>query len=465
MSKLEDILSSANENSWTNLTDYAEELNTKYCRLVENSAQPDNETIEDIKKLLYYADGINDKQKLQILHAMIDCIDYFDIKQLRFLLSYSKTMDSWDYEIIKSRLLTFDLEERDREEKRISNISYNRNQIIQYIYNHYYDLSVPKDWYNNHWEQLCGYLNSAFNMNMSGYKTGNQYAIPVYDAATIITYGIMLFDEKNRHSTFLQNVKSNNYESINVTEWKTFWNLEFSFIRKLLSKDIKYDVKGNGTCSNSKILCNECPNLFSCSHCSSIYKTINSTELTVNGLLKIRDNILKSASASKEMVQRFASFLITASLNIKNSNHKNILYIYLYTLYQYLPDIMQRIIEVRNNNENYAFLNNDDFDIDYEKQIIHIPFEMPQINIAPSIPNTTDSNSLTQSINDRIDNYFSAMKYECYRCMMICPSKSPLAKPLEQTNMLSQQADLFKLSLKKAIEILKRNFKEGINDL
>jgi hypothetical protein len=90
---------------------------------------------------------------------------------------------------------------------------------------------------------------------------------------------------------------------------------------------------------------------------------------------------------------------------------------------------------------------------------------MPQINIAPSIPNTTDSNSLTQSINDRIDNYFSAMKYECYRCMMICPSKSPLAKPLEQTNMLSQQADLFKLSLKKAIEILKSNFKEEIKDL
>ena len=126
---------------------------------------------------------------------------------------------------------------------------------------------------------------------------------------------------------------------------------------------------------------------------------------------------------------------------------------------------MQRIIDVRKNNENYAFLNNDDFDIDYEKQIIHIPFEMPQINIAPSIPNTTDSNSLTQSINDRVDNYFSAMKYECYRCMMICPSKSPLAKPLEQTNMLSQQADLFKLSLKKAIEILKSNFKEEIKDL
>ena len=105
MSKLEDILSSANENSWTNLTDYAEELNTKYCRLVENSAQPDNETIADIKELLYYADGINDKQKLQILHAMIDCIDYFDIKQLRFLLSYSKTMDRWDYEIIKSCIL------------------------------------------------------------------------------------------------------------------------------------------------------------------------------------------------------------------------------------------------------------------------------------------------------------------------------------------------------------------------
>ena len=459
MSNLKNILSSMSDNSWDEIYNYAQELNKKCNYFFKNFSEPDNETISDIKELLHYADSINDNQKLQILQAMIDCTDYFDIKSLRFLLSSSKTMDSWDYDLIRSRIRILILEEREHEEQRISKISYNRNQIIQYIYNHYYNLPVPKDWYNNHWDQLCDYLNSAFDMTMDSYKNGNVYSITTYDAAIIIAYGIMINNESHKYKSFLEKIEKKDYSSVTVTEWNTFWKLIFNNLKNLLSEYIKDDIKRYGTCPNSKLLCKDCEEFYYCPHCSSIGKTINTTELAVQDLLKIRDNILKSASASKEMIKKFADFLKDRSLDIDNNKRQIIISIYLSRLYRYLFQIMQRIKDVRNDNENYAFLESGDFDIDCEKQIIRIPFEMPEIRSIFCVPYTNDTKLLTQKLTDRIDNYFTDMQCECYQCMMICPSKSTLANLHEQTNMLSQQANLFKLSLKNAIDILKRKFK------
>ena len=70
------------------------------------------------------------------------------------------------------------------------------------------------------------------------------------------------------------------------------------------------------------------------------------------------------------MIKKFADFLKDNSLDIEYDKRKDIISKYLYSLCQYLHNIMDRIEYVRNYIESYDFLEFSDLDIDSENQNI-----------------------------------------------------------------------------------------------
>lgn len=458
MNKLDEFLSASSEPAWVELYAYAKELNRKCGESFCDSISPDDEIAIEIKALVRGSTRLDPEHRLQLLQAMIDCTEYFDKEALQFLLSHAKAMDIFDYEIVTSRLHLIVLEERDREEQRISSITFSQKQIMEVIYSHHYSAPMPSDWCIYHWKKLCKFLNAAFQMDMHSYKSGGRYAIQVYDAAAIMTYGVMQLDSGHRFDGFLKKITDGDYSSVTVTEWNVFWDLEFQIVRKLLHEYIKVDKKEYGTCPRSNLLCVDCPDCFHCSHCSGIGKTIRSTELTVKGLLSIRDEILKTSSAIREKVEKYILFLNNYADHLPPGQRASLVQDRLWSLYLYLHKLIKAILASALRNENYRFLFSDDFEVDAETGKVIVPFYAPEIKLH-KLGITVNHHELTASILNLLSEHFDYMIDRCYHCMLIYPQQSPMAVVFPQASMLSQMAKLYKRSLEAAIKTWSQSLK------
>ena len=461
MSCLKDILSDNNsEKQWQNICKYADKLGEHYTFSIPEFQGSNTETA--IKELIAYADTLETDKKIELYQHMVLYAEYFDKDTITFLLKNVKNMNSFDHEILQSTLNNMILEERDKEATHISNITYTKGKITSEIYkalgiSYKTDTSLS----NYCWKLLCEFAHDAFDLDMSVYKKGNAYAVPVYDAAVIISYGIIIKKAENKGNDFLNKIKNKDYNAINVTEWKFFWNLVFKTLRGLLSEYIKADKKEYGVCHRNNLLCIECSEASHCIHMSSITKVIQSTETIVERLLDVRDKAIKVNKALIEKVEKYFSFLCEKAQSASEDKREFLIQSYLYTLYEYILDVTMFINHTAIKNKNYDFLTNSDFEIDVESGKVVIPFSPPPLE---SRLNKTEMNSqeLLEHILDSLTLYCDKVKLECYLCMLFCPSKSPYAVVIPPNNILSQKSSLFQKSINEALSVLEKSFKKEI---
>ena len=465
MSRFEEILSkhSDSETQWHTICEYAKELNQK-CKQRLSAFTLDETMQSAVKKLLTYATRLETERKIELYQHMDSCIEYFDKNAIRFWLKNAETMEYLDYEALKSVLNNKILEERHQEEKRISDITYTKNDITAEIFKAFgMNYKMDSAWSDYCWTLLCEFVHTAFNMDMSEYKNGKSYSVSVYDAAVLISYGVLLKNDKHNTDVFLNKIKNKDYAAVKLTEWKIFWNLVFKTLKGLLSEYIKDDKKEYGVCHHNKLLCKDCPELFYCNHMSSITRTVQSTENTVNELLNIRDGANKIYAALTEKIKKYSSFLHEKVQLAAEDKRELLVQAYLYTLSEYITAVIQSIQFTAMKNENYGFLLFSDFEIDVQSENIIVSFSPPRLN--PDW-NKTEMNSqeLLEYILDSLTDYFNQIKTKCYLCMAICPSKSPLSISIQQSQMLSQEALLFQKSIDNALSLLEKWFKKEIKN-
>ena len=165
----------------------------------------------------------------------------------------------------------------------------------------------------------------------------------------------------------------------------------------------------------------------------------------------------------QEKVQKYVQSLQKIASKLPQDQRDSLVNDYVISLSLYLVNIMLAIRSTELQNENNGFLSLNEYDVDEDSQKVIIPFSKPKIELYhyQAIMSIQD---LTDNVIQRLSCHFDGMKDECYRCMLICPQKSPMAIVIPETSMMSQKAKLYKLSLEDAMKEFEYNFKRIVKE-
>ena len=192
---------------------------------------------------------------------------------------------------------------------------YTRSDIMRIVYNSIFGESYSTDkmitdYTANHWEKVVYFLQTILGINMSIYKKGNAFRIPLADAVSICTYAYMLLKSgTKRRDSFIAKLIKKDIRSITPSEWKCYNKNICKFLEMLLKDEIERESDWQRKCTRKIACSDECDKYDTCEKILSIRKCLQYVEQMLDDLSKIRNDIIQSRSKVENQLGAYLNTL------------------------------------------------------------------------------------------------------------------------------------------------------------